>query len=293
MLFQGKKNTVKAIPALHKLKMLLDVNKSHTKNSYTLMSEKVFRRHSLRASMTVEASIVIPLVIFVWMACIGWTSLTYIHTSVQEMLISSARKLSIAASQNEDFVKDIGNVYVWLQGLFLEDLEKCGIESIYDFDVSESVILGEDEEILLKASYKVQFLKGMIPIPMLKLSNEVYMRAWTGGNLIEISDTGTENQMMVFVTEHGYVYHTDPMCSHIHLTIFYVGENETKGYDPCEKCIGADQDGGTTYYITATGEHYHSQLTCSGLKRQVDTVIMTEALTMGYRPCSRCGGGSE
>lgn len=293
MLFHDEKNTVKAIPALHKLKMLLDANKNHMKNSYTLLSERVFPRHSLQGSMTVEASLVLSLVIFVWMACVGWTSLVYVHTSVQEMLIETARDLSVAAGRNEDLVEDLGSVYTWIQGLLLKDLEKGGIQSVYDLDLSRSVVLGDNDEIMLKATYRVRFLDGMIPIPAFRLSNQVYMRAWTGGHLAEIQSVENEGASVVFVSEHGYVYHTNPMCSHIHLTIFYVGEEETKDYDPCDKCTDAAADMGETYYITATGNHYHRQLNCSGLKRHIDSVIMTEAQTMGYQPCSRCSGGSE
>ena len=44
----------------------------------------------------------------------------------------------------------------------------------------------------------------------------------------------------MYVAEHGHVYNVDPMCSHIHLTIHMVGESQTEGYGPCEKCM---QDG--------------------------------------------------
>ena len=72
-----------------------------------------------------------------------------------------------------------------------------------------------------------------------------------------------------------------------------VEEAEAKRYDPCDKCISNDVDDTQTYYITETGDHYHSRLGCSGLKRQIDAIVMSEVQTMGYRPCSRCGGGNE
>ena len=154
-----------------------------------------------------------------------------------------------------------------------------------------SCLLGDNDEIILKINYHVRLLDGLIPLPSLKLSNQVYVRAWTGAFPGAISNNGKVEQTQVFISEHGYVYHTDPLCSHIHITVFYVGEDETKNYDACERCVKYGMNQGQTYYITATGDHYHSRLGCSGLKRQVDSFLMTEAQTMGYRPCSRCGGG--
>ena len=254
----------------------MDANKNHTKNSHTLLSEKAFRRHSLQGSMTVEASFIVPMIFFVWMACVGLTSVVYVHSSVQKTLIESARELSVAAGENRDLVKNAGDIYPWIQSLLMENLETAGVQSIEHFDLSESCILGEEDEILLKANYYLRFIGGMIPIPALKLSNQVYVRAWTGGYPLDnLKDEGVSSSV-VFVSEHGQVYHVDPMCSHIQLSIFMVEEAEAKRYDPCDKCISNNVDDTQTYYITETGDHYHSRLGCSGLKRQIDAIVMSE-----------------
>ena len=281
------------IPAKHKYKKiwLFDANKKHTRNRYTHLHKRTFRRRFLRGSMTVEASIIIPMVFLVWVACIGWTSLVRIHTSVQEMLVETARELAIAAGTSKQLVDDMGYIYTWSQQLQMSEFEVGIVDSIYNVNVLDSRILEDNDEILLKVNYSVRLLEGLVPLPAFKMSNQVYARAWTGEQIADTQGNTDFSNMQVFVSEYGHVYHTDQMCSYIHLTIFHVEEKEAKKYEPCDKCVNYESNNGQNYYITETGEHYHKLLGCSGLKRQVDTIVMTEAQTMGYRPCSRCSGG--
>ena len=97
---------------------------------------------------------------------------------------------------------------------------------------------------------------------------------------------------VVYVTERGTVYHRRADCTHICLRI----RNEEgirsimthSRYRPCEKCIHGTGSI-STLYITAEGDCYHSSLSCSGLKRTVKAVYLSEI--PGMRPCSRCAAG--
>ena len=285
MLFHlNKANLQWAIPTLHFIQTK-SVNKNHIKNIHTLQFEKAFCRHSLQGSMTVEAALIIPMVFMVWIACISWTSIVYVHETVQHFLGEEALEMSIEAESADA-------IFSWLKTFRFEELEKGGIESVYGFDLSGSRILDDGETVLLKATYRIRLLRGIIPIPELKMSNQIYTKAWTGGRTRASDESGlVQAEEFVFITEHGRVYHTDPMCSHIHLSIYMVDQNGIDCYDACDKCIDAKDHMGSTYYITESGEHYHSRLGCSGLKRQVNTVVMSQENIMGYSQCSRCGKG--
>lgn len=81
---------------------------------------------------------------------------------------------------------------------------------------------------------------------------------------------------MVYVTEYESVYHTSESCTHLDLSVHRGTKtqveqkrNEYGGkYHACERCGG---DSALVYY-TEKGDCYHSQVSCSGLKRTVRLV---------------------
>lgn len=277
----------KAIPLLH----INDINKNYTRATPYMQMNKTFHRHSFRGSMTAEAAIVVPMVFFIWIACIAWTSVVKVHENVQNTLTNVALDLSLSAGNDAENVKNTG-ILLGIAALgTCDDLETGGVTKVHNFDFLESSILEDGENITFKVKYRVRLLQGIIPIPEITLKNQVSVRAWTGYNGNQNGEENRENiSTYVYVTQYGQVYHKDPLCSHIRLNIFMVTENKAKQYMPCEKCVNKGESTGNTYYITETGECYHSRLGCSGLKRQVDCVLLTEAMTRGFYPCSRCGG---
>lgn len=296
-----KNRNEKAIPALYKK----NVNKNLTKKTYTLRVERAFCRHSLPAadsddrsmtvgaSMTIEAALVFPLVLFVWIAFIALTSVLRVHEAVQQSLTDAAFRLAIEAEKNGELVHGGWMTAAWLDLHELSDLETGGVQSVSEYNFSGSEILMDDQWIYIRVGYRVRLLEGMIPIPEISLKNQVCIRAWTGyapGDYRSHFGRAEEN---VYVSEYGQVYHGDRMCSHIQLKIYMAAENEAKKYPPCEKCHRNGGDMCETYYVTEYGECYHSRLGCSGLKRSVKRMTINEAVAGGYGVCSRCGGGNE
>lgn len=97
----------------------------------------------------------------------------------------------------------------------------------------------------------------------------------------------------VYVTEDSEVYHRDRECSHIRLHIreIQAGElnkmrnNYGEKYSCCELCSNTPI--GNTLFITEDGNKYHKGKSCSGLKRTVIAILISEI--GNRRPCSRCG----
>ena len=148
------------------------------------------------------------------------------------------------------------------------------------------------ETIRLTARYVLKvpvFLFRMILFPRkISLEERIF-----SGYSPHAGDAGEgEKDCIVYVTERGTVYHRRADCSHICLRI----KNEDgiraimfhSRFRPCEKCIHGT-DGISSLYITAEGDCYHSSLSCSGLKRSVRAVYLSEI--PGMRPCSRCAAG--
>lgn len=299
--YQIKNKNEKAIPALYKK----NVNKNLTKRTYTLRVKRAFCRHSLRksgmirqnlriyGSMSVEAALVFPLVLFVWVAFVSLTSVVRVHEAVQQSLADTAAQLAVEAGENEAVVRAGWMAKVWFGLQTLEDLESGGICSVSGYDFLGSEVLNDGEWLRFQVRYRVKLFSGFIPVPEIPLENQVYVRAWTGyvpGNYAGNPDGLQKN---VYVTEYGRVYHEDRLCSHIHLKIYMVSESEAKQHPPCEKCAKDIGDTAGTFYVTESGDCYHSRLGCSGLKRSVERMSVEEAVSGGCVPCSRCGEGSE
>ena len=164
-----------------------------------------------------------------------------------------------------------------------------------------SSVLDEEDCIDIIIRYHVK-----IPIQLFKLDNmrmiqRVKLRGWTGhqvqANYTVVTEEDVkqevEQEKVVYITETGTVYHLNRDCSHLKLSIKSVqgiptnlrNENGAKYYE-CELCGENSTNSTNTYYITEDGTKYHTSLSCSGLKRTVIEVNLSEV--QGNRACSRC-----
>lgn len=298
--YQKNKKNPKAIPALHRnqtliFKNITDVNKNLTRiiypnNIHTHFDKKAFCRHSLLGSMTVEAAVVVPLLLFAWIAFISLISVARAHERIQQSLTDSALALAIEAGRNEESVQSSWMVKVWAGLSALEDMETGGVQSVSGYNFSGSQVLAGDSWICLEATYQIKPMEGLIPLPGIRLKSRACTRAWTGYVPGEEERYGESGHSYVYVAENGQVYHEDRMCSQIKLSIHITDREHALTYPPCERCVGNDIWQGETFYLTETGECYHSRLGCSGLKRTIKRVESDEASISGLVPCQRCTG---
>ena len=209
-----------------------------------------------KASLTVEAAIVLPLFFF---AMVTMTSF-----------------LDVYRIQTEHLSK------------LCENAKTAGM---YAYTAGESDV----GEITLPDIYKYKPVSGMIPLPAIWMYNTVKVHAWTGEDQ---GEGGTENsdrhEKMVYVTASGSVYHKKLDCSHLNLSVTKVSGGSISSmrneygekYHACESC-SRGQKPGSTVYITESGNRYHNDKNCSGLKR---TVRMVKESDVGkLHACKRCG----
>lgn len=119
------------------------------------------------------------------------------------------------------------------------------------------------------------------------------VRKWTGYNVLNVH-TEEKDDEYVYITENGRVYHKDRDCFHLKINIKLIDSdsinnlrNSSGGkYLPCEICMGSKSSG--MYFVTESGTRYHCSASCSGLKRTIKTVKLSEV--NGWPPCSNCGG---
>lgn len=98
---------------------------------------------------------------------------------------------------------------------------------------------------------------------------------------------------VVYLTEHGTVYHESKACTYLRPNIRSVlltgisRERNASGgrYTECLRC--RKTAAGETVYITAYGDSYHTKLSCTAICRTIITKPRTEV--SDRKACSKCG----
>jgi hypothetical protein len=125
-------------------------------------------------------------------------------------------------------------------------------------------------------------------------------RNWTGeGGDLTGGEADAEEQGIVYMTEHGRVYHIRRDCSYIKIDVTAVlseaigGKRNASGakYYACEFCSPVLRNG-TQVFITEYGTRFHALSSCSAIKRTVKECVLEE-VRESYPACSRCGKTEE
>lgn len=143
------------------------------------------------------------------------------------------------------------------------------------------------ESVVLKASYQLKTpFSGILDLS-LPVSVQTSHRVWSGKDM----EGGPPDEKTVYVTRTGKVYHDSLSCTHLKLSIRDVSyeqldklRNEDGAkYYPCELC--GDRKAGTVF-ITNYGNRYHLSRNCSGIRRDIRSIPISQAGERGL--CSRC-----
>lgn len=233
------------------------------------MGKNLKNKNLLKASITVEASLVVPiffLAIFVFMYLF---ECLLTQNDLQDQLGESAKNYAFYGVQvpciqtKEGTVRQVG------------------------WNVKDGTGYCDSE---------VQHAIPGLPswLLQMRLYQRVQVHDYAGKSMVSEDTAG--NDEYVYVAENGTVYHMDIGCTYLRLGIQSVGSgvldslrNQSGGkYKPCESCMG--EQSATDYsfvYITPYGARYHRTKDCSGLRRTVRRVL--RSAVSGLPPCSKCG----
>ncbi|MBP3505622.1 MAG: pilus assembly protein [Lachnospiraceae bacterium] len=245
---------------------------------------------SNRGSATIEAVCVIPILLFVFWAFYSMCQIYMLENQVYQAAMNTADYLAEYAYLAEDTELELlgyGAAQIKLRQYLPkpERVEQYVVGGTYGIIITEPVLLDEDGFVKLHVKYWIK-----IPVPMLgelsmPIQVQVRQKAYTG---YQDSDKSDETIRYVYLTENSVVYHTSRSCTHLDLTVIPVTQSALQTtyahLSSCEYC-GNNNTG--HYYVTRTGDCYHTSLQCSGLKRTVRRVPFSQV--SGYQPCSRCG----
>ena len=148
----------------------------------------------------------------------------------------------------------------------------------------------EGEDVLLKANYLMRFPVKLFGNKDFLICQKTKLRKWTGWLSLEEKE---REEIWVYITEHGRVYHMRTSCPYLDLSIQSISLSELEEkrnysggrYAECLRCEDKENSG-LKVYITNYGDKYHSTIDCSGLKRNIFKKKLSE--TGGMQACSKC-----
>lgn len=253
----------------------------------------LYNRNNARApqnaSLTVEAALVFPLVLFVFLFFLSFFRVMQIEQMTEEALALAGAKVSLEAERRAEKDGDT-RLYASALAYFYEELnhQSCPVKYVVGgnlgFSFAETKTQGEYLD--LRLDYRIALPGGILERMTIPVQQRVYLKKWTGfhGSAEEFED----GDSWVYRTETGTVYHLSRDCTHLKLSIETLPcEQALSGYTPCQIC-GSRETKYAYYYVTQEGSRYHTGLDCSGLKR---TIYMIKRSEVGNRgKCTRCGG---
>lgn len=236
-----------------------------------------------RGMATVEATLILPLFIFGMLMIYHMIQCRLTENIIYDAAVETAEYIALLGYLNEDgiympelyfsgYVDDEDKVKKYVTG-GLAGIDFFG--SRYDMD---------DGYFTLNVNYTLKVGAPFMP-DVNKSKNITITGRFYVGNTEENADKASGDEVYVYITDNMEVYHSTRLCSHLNLTIKIADIEDAlkQGYEPCEYCGGKAEE---KVLVTDSGNKYHAFAGCSGLKRTIYKVKLSE--TGGVPACTRC-----
>lgn len=260
---------------------LLNYSFSNPEKNYLKLYGKVPFPVLQRASFTIEAALLLPILIFGIVTLVSVMDFFRMESMIIGSLQESAETLGMYGAVEDYPLK--GTLIAAVQRNVPEEVQKKGVLSLAGSRTYQDVIE-------LEAVYRYQL--PFVPLP-LRAVNRVRVYCWRGNDHMQQAAKNSGSEEMVYVTDNESVYHVSADCSHVHLKIRVVPQQmlgELRNayqarYRECAFCKNRDEEC-PVVYISEAGDRFHKNAGCSGLKRTVRMVKKSEV--SGLPRCSRC-----
>lgn len=284
----------------------------HHRQNLLLRAERPCHGLSAPASMTIEAALVLPFYIFFFVNLLCAFSLLRLQCDMEAACHRAGTELALTAfdiaqatgTGGGDAVGATaaaalfpGKVREYLGEDYLaHSLVEGGSDGLHFLQTGIG-LARSDDVIDAVVSYEVHPLFGLVAFRNFTMQTRFYGHAWTGYDLEDESRPVDEHgEELVYITEHGTVYHRSLACRYLKPTIQQADLSVMEGqrnrgggrYTACEICGNRKRSG--EVFFTDWGDRYHCSVNCPGLKRTIYTVPISQV--GGRGPCSVCGGGT-
>lgn len=226
----------------------------HTDDFQSCEHEKRTSCRELPGNMTVEAALVLPVFLFAAVNLLSLLLMFRTYSAEEAKLHQTGRQMALYAYGQES----------------------------------------GDSEIRLMNVNRIKSPFGIAAFGGGYTANGCVMHKWNGYDLNGTAGERPEKEEeLVYITRSGSAYHRERGCRYLNPAIQMVDRNDAENadtedggkYTPCLVCGGESG----LVYITEGGNRYHSTVNCTGLKRTIESVTLTEAIEAGRHPCPSCG----
>ena len=247
----------------------------------------------LRASVTVEAAFALPLFLFFMLHIMSAISMIEAQSRLGAAIHQTGNQMAFAGYVYEktvgeaipDSIASVALTEGYARNRILSYVGEDYLEHSSIRNGAEGIsfagtsIMGKNDVVEICVSYEIEPLFSIMGFDEFSMKQRYYGRAWTG---YDVED----------VTQNGTVYHTNRNCTYLNPSIenILAGEiadrRNSSGakYYPCEICGSKEPQG--QVYITEYGSSYHCSIICSGLKRTIYTIPLSEVGGRGR--CTKC-----
>ena len=263
---------------------------------------------ALKASMAVEAAIAVPLFLFFFIIILFAFDALRLHGNLMAALHQTGNRMALygyayrqLSAGEEPLPGGLGS-FMFSEGYARKEVidylgaeyldHTCLAAGTGGLHFLRSSVMQENEVIELVASYRVQPFITFFGFTDFPMENRYYGRAWTGYDVEGRNESGEED-VLVYVAENGTVYHISRGCTYLNPSIEAVAhaavgsmrnENGEKYYS-CDRCSTYAYQ--AVVYITRQGNRVHGSVDCSGLRRTVHAVRLSQIKGKGR--CTKCG----
>ena len=270
-----------------------------------------------RASITVEAALVMPLFILAVVSLMQIMIFINIQMKVQSALYHQSMKVAgysflvesieeclpdeLAADDYKTAVNIVENgiTEVLVKYMVVEELGeeffrtpwidggKSGIEVIFSLNPA-------DRNIDVALRYELKLMYNIFGINNIPVIARAVISRWSGVTRIEQSDEGVaEDTNCVYITKNGTVYHIYKDCTYLSIKLTRVKYGEIGGkrnssggkYYPCSVCC-KNKTVMEYIYISKYGECYHSDNKCKKIYHNITEASPEEVKDRTL--CSKC-----
>ncbi len=251
---------------------------------------------SASASMTLEAALALPLVLFAGIVLLQPLRILDVERQMQAIVNSVGEDISQLVYVTEEWSDaewaDTAAAIAYAEGSVRLKAQDLPVEWL---TMIRSSILEEDAVVDLVVDYQMRMPFSVFGLGKIWRTNRCYLRAWVGaGGLEEEEDAEDETDPIVYVGKDSTRYHVSASCHYLsnHLTAVALRDLDSyrnksgSRYTPCERC-GAQAAG--IVYIMPSGERYHGSQSCSAIQAYVTAVRRSTVEHLG--PCSYCSRG--